>query len=107
MTKVALRREARELQAFVDQLHEDGKPSNVVDGFIAGRRREAARETGDWWSRSDGRYPTPAGFADARRVRLRSQTRTLVCSRDPWQCGHNAPYSGQTNLKQPFRIGRA
>ena len=34
----------RELQAFIDQLYGGNKPKNVVDEFIAERRREAARE---------------------------------------------------------------
>jgi plasmid stability protein len=34
----------RELQAFIDKLYGGNKPKNVVDEFIAERRREAARE---------------------------------------------------------------
>ncbi|HEY0835630.1 MAG TPA: Arc family DNA-binding protein [Azospirillum sp.] len=32
------------LQSLVDQLYDDGKPTGVVDRFIAERRREAERE---------------------------------------------------------------
>jgi plasmid stability protein len=34
----------RELQAFIDKLYGGNKPKNVVDEFIAERRREFARE---------------------------------------------------------------
>jgi plasmid stability protein len=40
-TKVA------ELQAFIDKLYAGKKPKNVVDEFIAERRREAAREASE------------------------------------------------------------
>jgi plasmid stability protein len=35
---------AKDLQAFIDKLYGGNKPKNVVDEFIAERRREAARE---------------------------------------------------------------
>jgi len=35
---------AKRLQAFVDKLYADKKPHNVVDEFIAERRRDAAQE---------------------------------------------------------------
>ena len=34
----------RELQVFIDKLYGGNKPKNVVDEFIAERRREFARE---------------------------------------------------------------
>lgn len=44
MTRKDLLRETQRLQAFVDKLYGGNKPKNVVDEFIADRRREAARE---------------------------------------------------------------
>jgi exopolyphosphatase/pppGpp-phosphohydrolase len=44
MTRKQLQREAKDLQAFVDELYRSNKPKNVVDEFIAERSREAARE---------------------------------------------------------------
>jgi plasmid stability protein len=36
-----------ELQAFIERLYGGQKPKNVVDEFIAERRREAAREASE------------------------------------------------------------
>ena len=44
MTRKQLQREAKDLQAFIDELHGGNKPKNAVDEFIAERSREAARE---------------------------------------------------------------
>jgi plasmid stability protein len=44
LTRKQLMREAQDLQAFIDKLYGGNKPKNVVDDFIAERRREAARE---------------------------------------------------------------
>jgi plasmid stability protein len=44
LSREELLAKTRELQAFIAKRHGGNKPKNVVDEFIAERRREAARE---------------------------------------------------------------
>jgi plasmid stability protein len=44
LTREQVLAKAKRLQALIDRLYGDRKPQNVVDEFIAERRREAARE---------------------------------------------------------------
>ncbi len=44
LTREEILAKAKDLQAFIDKLYGGNKPKNVVDEFIAERRREAARE---------------------------------------------------------------
>ena len=44
LTREEVLAKAKDLQAFIDKLYGGNKPQNVVDEFLAERRREAARE---------------------------------------------------------------